>query len=221
VVSGWRFDRQDPWFTRKLPSSIANGLISLVTGVALHDYGCTLKAYRREVLKDVRLYGEMHRFIPAWCEWKGAKVREVKVRHHPRRRGASKYGLGRTFKVMLDLITAKFFSSYLSKPSYFFGGLGMILVFLGFWAGLFPILDKLFFNHWAYLRIPFMILSIFLGMLGTQFIVLGLLAEILIRIYYENKNERPYRVARVLGGETADPGAAPPASAVSGASPRA
>jgi glycosyltransferase involved in cell wall biosynthesis len=199
VVSGWRHDRQDPWLSRKLPSALANGLISLVTGVSLHDYGCTLKAYRRTVLKDLRLYGEMHRFLPAWCVWKGAKVTEVKVRHHPRRLGKSKYGIGRTFKVVLDLMTAKFFASYLNKPSYFFGGLGMLSIFLGFVAGFTALLDKFVLNQWGPFRVPLIILSVFLGLLGTQFAVLGLLAEILIRIYYENKNERPYRIAKITG----------------------
>jgi glycosyltransferase involved in cell wall biosynthesis len=204
VVSGWRHDRQDPWLSRKLPSALANGLISLVTGVSLHDYGCTLKAYRRAVLKDLRLYGEMHRFLPAWCVWKGAKVTEVKVRHHPRRLGKSKYGIGRTFKVVLDLMTAKFFASYLNKPSYFFGGLGMLSIFLGFLAGFTALLDKFVLNQWGPFRVPLIILSVFLGLLGTQFAVLGLLAEILIRIYYENKNERPYRIAKVTGLQTGE-----------------
>jgi glycosyltransferase involved in cell wall biosynthesis len=195
VVSGWRADRKDPWLTRRLPSALANGLISMVTRVHLHDYGCTLKAYRRELLQGLRLYGEMHRFLPAWCAWKGAKVVEVVVHHHPRRLGRSKYGLGRTFKVLLDLITAKFFTGFINKPSYFFGGLGLILLFAGFFAGLFPILDKFVFETWGHLRIPFMIFSVFLGLLGAQFIVFGLLAEILIRIYFEGKNERPYQVA--------------------------
>ncbi|MBI4395908.1 MAG: glycosyltransferase, partial [Elusimicrobia bacterium] len=127
------------------------------------------------------------------------------VNHHPRTKGKSKYGMGRTFKVMLDLITAKFFSSYLNKPSYFFGGTGMLLVLCGFWAGLFPIVDKFLINRWGHLRIPFMIFSIFLGLLGVQFIVLGLLAEILIRIYYENKDERPYRIAEVVTSGRAAP----------------
>lgn len=194
VASGWRFDRQDPWLNRRLPSKIANAVISFVTGVHLHDYGCTLKAYRREVLKDLRLYGEMHRFIPAWCAWRGAKVTEVKVRHHPRRLGQSKYGIMRTFKVILDLVTAKFFSSYLTKPSYFFGGVGLLLFLACFLAGLVPIYDKFVLDQYGHLRVPFLIFSVFLGLLGTQFIVLGLLAEILIRIYYESQDKRPYHV---------------------------
>jgi len=198
VVSGWRFNRQDAWLTRLLPSKIANAIISFVTGVPLHDYGCTLKAYRREYVHNLRLYGEMHRFIPAWCAWKGARVREVKVRHYPRTLGKSKYGLGRTFKVVLDLVTAKFFSSYLSNPSYFFGGFGLFFFVLSGVAGILPFIDKFFFDQWGHLRIPFMIFSVFMGLIGLQFVVLGLLAEILIRVYYENKNERPYRIGKIL-----------------------
>jgi glycosyltransferase involved in cell wall biosynthesis len=198
VVSGWRFDRQDPFVSRRLPSKIANAVISFVTGVHLHDYGCTLKAYRRDVLKDLRLYGEMHRFIPAWCAWKGAKVAEVKVRHHPRRLGKSKYGIMRTFKVLLDLLTAKFFSSYLTKPSYFFGGAGLILLGASFLAGLAPIYDKFVLNQYGHLRVPFLIFSVFLGLLGAVFLVFGLLAEILIRVYYESQDKRPYHVKLTL-----------------------
>jgi glycosyltransferase involved in cell wall biosynthesis len=198
VVSGWRFDRKDPWFSRRLPSKAANAIISFVTGVPLHDYGCTLKAYRRSVLKNLRLYGEMHRFIPAWCAWKGAKIVELRVTHHPRRLGKSKYGMGRILKVLLDLITAKFFSSYLTKPSYFFGGSGLALIFAGLWVGLFPIVDKFLLDRWGNLRIPFIIFAVFLFLLGAQLIMLGLLAEILIRIYYENNNERPYLVNKVV-----------------------
>lgn len=199
VVSGWRKRRQDPWLTRRLPSAIANGLISRVTQVSLHDHGCTLKAYRREMFKRLRLYGDMHRFIPVWCAWEGAKIVELEVTHHPRRQGKSKYGLGRTLRVILDLLTVKFFSSSLGSPNHVLGGIGLGFLGLGFLAGVFPFLDKFVWNQWGPLRIPALILSVFLGILGVQSIILGLLAEILIRIYYENKNERPYRVARVVG----------------------
>ncbi len=199
VVSGWRKHRRDPWLTRRLPSAIANGLISRVTQVSLHDHGCTLKAYRREMFKRLRLYGDMHRFIPVWCAWEGAKIVELEVTHHPRRQGKSKYGLGRTLRVILDLLTVKFFSSSLGSPNHVLGGIGLGFLGLGFLAGVFPFLDKFVWNQWGPLRIPALILSVFLGILGVQSIILGLLAEILIRIYYENKNERPYRVARVVG----------------------
>jgi glycosyltransferase involved in cell wall biosynthesis len=202
VVSGWRKHRRDPWLTRRLPSEIANGLISRVTQVSLHDHGCTLKAYRRDMFKRLRLYGEMHRFIPVWCAWEGAKIVELEVTHHPRRQGKSKYGIGRTFRVILDLLTVKFFSSYLGSPNHVLGGIGLGFLGLGFLAGLFPFLDKFVWNQWGPLRIPALILSVFLGILGVQSLILGLLAEILIRIYYENKNERPYRVARTVGPAT-------------------
>lgn len=196
VVSGWRRFRQDFWLTRVFPSKVANWLISWVTGIKLHDYGCTLKAYKREFLQDLRLYGEMHRFLPAWCAWHGARIVEVAVRHHPRTAGRSKVGAGRTFKVLLDLMTAKFFFSYLNKPNYVFGGAGLILICASFAAGLFPILDKFVFDHWGHLRIPFMIFSVFLGLLGAQFVVLGLLGEILVRLYYESLDRRPYLLAK-------------------------
>lgn len=199
VASGWRRHRQDPWFSRKLPSALANALISRVTQVRLHDHGCTLKAYRREVFQRLRLYGEMHRFIPVWCAWDGAKIVELEVTHHPRKQGRSKYGLGRTVRVILDLMTVKFFSSYLGSPNHVLGGIGLTLLGLSFVAGVLPFLDKFVWQQWGPLRIPSLILSVFLGILGVQSVILGLLAEILIRIYYENKNERPYRIARVVG----------------------
>ena len=199
VVSGWRRQRNDPWLTRRLPSALANGLISRVTQVSLHDHGCTLKAYRRDMFQRLRLYGEMHRFIPVWCAWDGAKIVEMEVTHHPRRQGKSKYGVGRTLRVILDLLTVKFFSSYLGSPNHVLGGIGLGFLGLGFLAGLFPFLDKFVWHQWGPLRIPALILSVFLGILGVQSVILGLLAEILIRIYYENKNERPYRVARAVG----------------------
>lgn len=134
VVSCWRQNRQDPWLTRRLPSKMANWLISLISGVRLHDYGCTLKGYRREVVKHIRLYGEMHRFIPVYASWAGAKVAEIPVSHHPRFAGSSKYGLNRTFKVVLDLITVKMLGSYSTKPMYFFGGVGLTACAAGFYS---------------------------------------------------------------------------------------
>lgn len=199
VASGWRRHRQDPWLSRNLPSALANALISRVTQVRLHDHGCTLKAYRREVFQRLRLYGEMHRFIPVWCAWDGAKIVELEVTHHLRKQGRSKYGLGRTVRVILDLMTVKFFSSYLGSPNHVLGGIGLSLLALSFVAGVFPFLDKFVWHQWGPLRIPSLILSVFLGILGVQSVILGLLAEILIRIYYENKNERPYRIARSVG----------------------
>ncbi|HOW27203.1 MAG TPA: glycosyltransferase family 2 protein [Elusimicrobiota bacterium] len=198
VVSGWRRDRKDPFWSRRFPSHLANALISLVTGVSLHDYGCTLKAYRRSMVEGLRLYGDMHRFLPAWCAWQGARVSEIEVHHHPRVKGKSKYGLARTFKVILDLLTAKFFSSYLNKPSYFFGGAGLLLLTIGTLSGLVAVLDRFVWNLWQPYRLPFLMLAVFFGIVGVQFLILGLLAEIIIRIYYENQDKRPYRIARIL-----------------------
>lgn len=198
VACGWRKHRQDAWLTRLLPSRIANRIITRMTGVALHDHGCTLKAFRRSAIEGLRLYGEMHRLIPVWCAWRGARIREVQVRHHPRTGGRSHYGLGRTFKVFLDLLTAKFFFSFLSSPSHALGGAGLILWGGGLASAALAIVDKWGWDRWPAFRIPLMLLSVFLGLLGAQFIALGLLAEILVRVYYENRNEKPYRVSRDL-----------------------
>jgi glycosyltransferase involved in cell wall biosynthesis len=198
VVCGWRKNRRDAWLTRLLPSRLANRLITAVTGVRLHDHGCTLKAFRRSAIEGLRLYGEMHRLIPVWCAWRGAVIREVEVGHHPRREGRSHYGLGRTFKVLLDLLTAKFFLSFLGSPSHALGGAGLLLMGGGFLSGTLAIIDKLGGNHWPAFRVPLMILSVFLGLLGAQFIALGILAEVLVRIYYENRGEKIYRLARDL-----------------------
>jgi len=198
VACGWRRHRQDAWLTRLLPSRIANKIIAGVTGVPLHDHGCTLKAFRRSAIEGLRLYGEMHRLIPVWCAWRGARIREVEVRHHPRAGGRSHYGLGRTFKVFLDLLTAKFFLSYLSSPSHALGGAGLMLMAAGFLSGALAIIDKVGLDRWPAFRVPLMILAVFLGLLGAQFIALGILAEVLVRIYYENHGGKPYRLAADL-----------------------
>ena len=197
-VSGWRKDRQDRFLDRKLPSMIANGIISKVTGVRLHDYGCTLKLYRAEFLKPLKLYGEMHRFVPALAGFLGARVAEVPVNHRARTRGVSKYGISRTFKVMLDLMTVKFMDRFLGKPIYLFGGGGVAMGVLGlvfaadtlykkFWLGIF-VKDQPLFN-----------LSIFCLLIGFQMVLIGLLAEILTRIYYDLKDMRPYFVRETAG----------------------
>ncbi len=193
VASGWRKGRQDSFWKRRLPSQIANKLISVITGVKLHDYGCTLKAYRKEFLKDIKLYGEMHRFLPAYLSWLGAKIAEVKVNHRPRQWGKSKYGLERIFKVVLDLMTVKFFGSFISKPIYPFGGLGMLLITGGVVCGIVTLIEKYFYGVWAHCN-PLLLLAIFLFIVGLQFIILGLLAEILIRTYYETNNRPPYKI---------------------------
>lgn len=197
VVSGWRKQRQDAFITRTLPSRIANRLISWVTGVYLHDYGCTLKAYRREVITGFRLYGEMHRFIPAFAGWVGAKILEVPVRHHPRRFGKTKYGLERTLKVILDLLTVKFLSSYANKPIYLFGGTGIVLIFGSFLSLSYIIARKLLYGE-SLVRSPLLLMSAMLFILGFHSILMGLIAELLVRTYHESQAKPTYTVRRVI-----------------------
>jgi glycosyltransferase involved in cell wall biosynthesis len=195
VVSCWRRRRKDPWLTRTLPSKLANLLISRIGGVRLHDYGCTLKAYRAEVLTHMRLYGEMHRFIPIYAAWAGAKVTELTVEHQPRIRGTSKYGLSRTYKVILDLITVKMLGSYSTKPMYMFGGTGLLSCLAGMFFAGWTLCDK-FYNGIKAHNNPLLLLAVFLFILGIQFVLMGLVAELLIRIYYESRNQTPYLVRR-------------------------
>ncbi len=191
VVSCWRKDRQDPWLTRVFPSHLANWLISLISGVRLHDYGCTLKAYRRDVVKHIRLYGEMHRFIPIYASWAGARVIEIPVRHHPRKFGRSKYGIFRTVKVLLDLITIKFLGSFSTKPMYLFGGLGFLSFAGGVLLGAATLYQKYFWAVKAH-RNPLLLLSIFFFIVGIQFILFGLVAELIIRTYHESQGKPTY-----------------------------
>lgn len=193
VVSGWRKDRKDPFLTRVLPSRMANALISWVTGVPLHDYGCTLKAYRRDILQSFRLYGEMHRFIPAYAAAVGARIVEIPVRHHPRRFGRSKYGLGRTLKVLLDLITVKYLISFSQKPIYLFGGMGLLLLVPGWLLLLFLIVRRIFWQV-GMLTSPLFLISLMLIILGFQSILMGLMAELLVRIYHESQGKPIYVV---------------------------
>lgn len=197
VVSGWRKDRQDTFINRKLPSIIANGLISRFTGVHLHDYGCTLKAYRREVLDGINLYGEMHRFVPALASQVGAKVTELPVMHHPRLYGTSKYGISRTVRVVLDLMTVKFLLSYSTKPIQLFGKWGVYTISAGFLSGAATLYMKLF-EHMSMNRNPLWILTVFLFFMGVQFIVLGLLGELNARTYYEAQGKPIYVVREKL-----------------------
>lgn len=197
VVSGWRYDRKDATLTRKLPSAIANWIISRATGVHLHDYGCTLKAYRRDVLKDVKLYGEMHRFIPVYARLVGARITEMKVNHRPRVAGVTKYGLARTFKVILDLFTAKLLTSYLTRPIHFFGGLGFGLCGLGILCGLETLIVKKLYGYYVHSN-PFILLAIFLFQLGVLFILTGLLAELVIRTYHESTGKPVYFIAEKI-----------------------
>ncbi len=192
VVSCWRVHRRDPW-TRVWPSRVANRLISWLSGVKLHDFGCTLKGYRREVIRHVRLYGEMHRFIPIFAKWAGARVTELPVEHYPRREGRSKYGLLRTIKVPLDLITIKFLESYSNKPMYLFGGLGFLSFLAG--AGLSALtLYQKFFEAVKAHRNPLLLLSVFCFMVGVQLILFGLIAELIVRTYHESQGKPTYLV---------------------------
>lgn len=195
VVSGWRKDRQDHAIKRNLPSRIANGLISRVSGVHLHDYGCSLKAYRRDVLDGVKLYGEMHRFVPIYAAWNGARVTEMPVQHHSRLHGESKYGLERVIKVVLDLLVVKFLFRYSSKPIYVFGGFGFLSIVAGGLAGIWAIALKLF-KGTAFILTPLPLLAVFLGAVGILSILMGLLAEMLNRTYHESQGKAVYRIAR-------------------------
>ena len=195
VVSGWRKKRKDNLFIRTIPSRIANRLIARVSGVRLHDLGCSLKAYRGEVLRQVKLYGEMHRFIPIHASWVGASITEIPVNHNPRRFGKSKYGIIRTFKVILDLFTVKFMGSYATKPIYIFGGAGIVLFAGSILSGSAVILMKLFLRH-SMIRNPLLLLTVMLIILSAMFIMLGLLAEISIRTYHESQSMPPYRVRK-------------------------
>ncbi|MCD6500376.1 MAG: glycosyltransferase family 2 protein [Deltaproteobacteria bacterium] len=193
VVSGWRRDRQDRWLTRKLPSHAANRLVSWVGGLKLHDYGCTLKAYRREVLEPVRLYGEMHRFIPIYAMWNGARVTEMPVNHRPRVAGRSKYNLGRTFKVLMDLVTLKFLGDYSTKPLYMFGGLGSLSCLAGSIFGIITLVQKYVSGAWVH-KNPLLLLAVFLFIVGLLMIFMGLLAELLVRTYHESQGKPTYLI---------------------------
>lgn len=196
LVSGWRKNRRDKLFTRKIPSFFANKLISFVTGVHLHDYGCSLKAYRAELIKNIHLYGEMHRFLPAYAVIEGARILEIPVSHRPRRCGQSKYGISRTFKVLLDLLTVKFLGGFSTKPIYAFGTLGGLSFLLGLVAFSIVayralVLGRAYASPMVFLMVVFLITS-------TQFIMMGLLAEIIVRIYHESQLKTIYRVRKTI-----------------------
>ncbi|HEV8311146.1 MAG TPA: glycosyltransferase family 2 protein [Methylomirabilota bacterium] len=199
VVSGWRHERQDPLWSRRVPSRLANALISWITGVHLHDYGCALKVYRREILRDIALYGEMHRFLPALARWVGATIGEVPVGHWPRRSGVSKYGLGRTVRVLLDLLTVKFLMSYWTRPIQIFGLLGLLV------GGSGVLLAAVL----SYQRIvqgvplanrPILLLAVLLVVVGFQFVSIGLLGEMLVRTYHESQRKPVYIVREIISG---------------------
>lgn len=197
VVSGWRVNRQDGLVSRKIPSIAANWLIGLITGIKLHDSGCSLKAYRSEVVKNLRLYGEMHRFIPALASSRGAKIAEVGVNHFPRKQGSSKYGISRTIRVILDLITIKFLLSFLTRPLQIFGLLGLAFSGMGFLVCLYLSILKLFLEHSISDR-PLLLLGILLLVLGVQFIGFGLIAEMMTRTYYEVQNKHTYVIKDLI-----------------------
>lgn len=200
VVSGWRKNRQDAEISRKLPSRIANKVISSVSGVPLHDYGCTLKAYRREVIQDVRLYGEMHRFIPAYAAWFGARITEMPVGHRPRTAGKSKYGISRTLKVVLDLLTVKFLSDYSTKPIYLFGGLGLLCFLIG-GGSMTVALEQLLFEGVKAHRNPLILVGIFFLLSGLVLVAMGLLAELITRTYHESQQKATYAIrTRIVRG---------------------
>ena len=197
VVSGWRKSRKDSFLTRRFPSIVANKIISLIGGVHLHDYGCTLKAYRRDVLKNIRLYGEMHRFIPIYAQWMGAQVSEIPVRHHARKFGSSKYGMSRVVKVILDLMVVKFLVSYSQKPIYVFGGMGLLMILGAFLSGGYAIYLKLF-EGVSFILTPLPLLCVLLLVLGFLSILMGFLAEILTRTYYESQGKPTYQIKEVI-----------------------
>jgi glycosyltransferase involved in cell wall biosynthesis len=203
VVSGWRKDRQDKLLSRRFPSIIANRLIAMVGGVRIHDYGCTLKAYRKNVIAHVNLYGEMHRFIPIYASWAGGKVTEIVVNHRPRTAGTSKYGIGRTFKVILDLLTVKLLGSYATKPIYFFGFFGFVLMLAGMVCGsavavikILQVLGEL--GYWQHV-FSLGLLGAFLFLVGMQAVMMGLLAELQVRTYHESQRKPIYLVKETVG----------------------
>ncbi|MAT79616.1 MAG: glycosyltransferase [Flavobacteriales bacterium] len=195
VVSGWRKNRQDKWFTRVLPSKIANWLISKISGVKLHDYGCTLKAYRKEVLKSIKLYGEMHRFIPIYIAWQGGKIAEIPVKHHERKFGSSKYGLMRTFSVIADLIFLKYMDKQFMNPIHMFGGFTIINLFLA----IISIVLMVYYKYWggkSFIQTPLPQLVILFIMVGILSLFMGFLAEILMRTYFESQNKKSYQIQK-------------------------
>ncbi|HEV7869231.1 MAG TPA: glycosyltransferase, partial [Chthoniobacteraceae bacterium] len=193
VVSGWRRDRQDNAIKRNAPSIMANRLISFVSGVRLHDFGCSLKAYRREVIEGVRLYGEMHRFLPIYAGWHGAAITEVVVRHYARTAGSSKYGLERVLKVIADLVTVKFLDRFQQKPMYLFGAVGLGSLALSAFSGFAAIYLKLFEGK-PFIETPMPLLCVMTGMTGLMCILMGLLAEMIMRTFFESQNKSVYLV---------------------------
>ncbi|GAB4332537.1 MAG: glycosyltransferase family 2 protein [Desulfobulbaceae bacterium] len=197
LVTGWRHDRKDPFFSRRLPSMIANKIISMATGVHLHDYGCTLKAFRREVIQNIKLYGEMHRFIPAIASTMGVSIVEVRVNHRSRRFGTSKYGISRTLRVILDLITVKFLLSYATRPIHVFGTIGLVSGAAGFLLAIVMTIQRQLYGMPLSDR-PLLLLAILLIFVGVQFVTIGLVAEMLARTYHESQDKPTYYIRRII-----------------------
>ncbi len=197
IVSGWRKHRKDNTLIRNFPSAVANRIISTLTGVYLHDYGCTLKAYRKEVIKNLELYGEMHRYIPALASWMGVKIAEIPVRHHSRKFGKAKYGISKTIRVILDIMVVKFLLSYSQKPIQVFGLIGLIAGAIGFIVTAYLTIMRIFFNQGLASR-PLFTLSIFMILIGIQLITMGLLAELIMRTYHESQNKSIYVVKEII-----------------------
>jgi glycosyltransferase involved in cell wall biosynthesis len=204
LVSGWRADRQDPFFSRRLPSMIANWLIAKTTGVDVHDRGCSLRAHRLEVVKQMHLYGELHRFLPDVASWIGVSMAEVPVGHRPRRFGKSKYGISRTFRVILDLITVRFLLSYSTRPIHIFGSLGLSSFLLGLILGVYLSLLKLFTGQQIGGR-PLLMLAVLLMLVGVQMVAMGLLGELIVRTYHESQDKPIYTVRQVIDHSRRDP----------------
>jgi glycosyltransferase involved in cell wall biosynthesis len=220
LVTGWRRDRKDGMFLRKVPSRIANAFIRWVTGTRIHDLGCSLKVYKREITDEIRLYGEMHRFLVPLAEHQGAHVTELEVNHRARTAGVSKYGLSRTVKVLLDLLTVWFFRRYQTKPIYVFGGVGFAMLATSFALSAYVLYEKLALDIWVH-RNPLFSIAAFAGLLGMQSLGMGLLAEIIVRTYFESQGRSPYPIAERLGfgaGPPARTSAPPRISAVEGPS---
>jgi len=220
VVSGWRRQRQDTFLTRKVPSWIANRLVARISGVSLHDFGCTMKAYRRRVLEGVRLYGEMHRFIPIFATWQGARVAELEVNHRARTAGKTKYGLGRTFNVVLDLILIRFFQRYAQRPIHLFGRIGLASMVFSFFCFALMLYYKYLhrpltgFQAKDFIQTPLPLLTVMSFLAGVQSILMGLLAEMVMRTYYESQSKTTYLLGEVRQGRAADrprDGEGPPA----------
>jgi glycosyltransferase involved in cell wall biosynthesis len=215
VVSGWRRQRQDTLLTRKVPSWLANRLVARISDVPLHDFGCTMKAYRRKVLEGVRLYGEMHRFIPIFASWQGARVVELEVNHRPRTAGKTKYGLGRTFNVVLDLILIRFFQRYAQRPIHLFGRIGLWSILFSFLSFAMMLYFK-FAHHWLtgddskdFIKTPLPLLAIMFFLGGVQSILMGVLAEMIMRTYYESQSKTTYLLGEVRQGPSDPPGSDP------------